>query len=107
MIKGVLLGFLTMVLISLSAPALGSTHHLEARLDPSTPLPDGTALGIRYEQGIEAWLDDRWQRIAVLSMTEGHPDSSLLNYRLIIRQAHRVRATVATVSIQYRLTEHE
>jgi hypothetical protein len=98
---------LLMVMVSLSAPALTSTQHIEARLDPSTPLPDGTALSVRYGHGMEAWIGDHWQTIAVVNETEDHPDSGLLNYRLIIDQAHRVHASVVTVSIQYRMSVHE
>lgn len=88
----------------MTTPAIAETLHLlEARLAPAAVAPEGAALAVRYNQGIEARLTHDWQSIAVLSGLAAHPDSSQLHYRLIIEQVDRVRASTSTVSVQYRL----
>lgn len=88
----------------MATPAVGETRHLlEARMAPAALAPDGAVLAVRYNQGMETRLTHNWQSVAVLSSLAALPDSGLLQYRLIIEEFDRMRASTSTVSVQYRL----
>ena len=82
-------------------------HHLEVRMAPHAWFPPGAALAVRYDHGAETRLSHNWQPIAALSNPTAQPDHGLLHYRLIIEQLEQVHASVATVTVQYRLVAYE
>lgn len=105
---GLKLTALVFLILLLADPAISERpHYLEARLTPNAWIPQGAALMVSYNQGAEIRLGHDWQAIALLSGFNAQTDHGLLHYRLIIEQLDQVHASVATVSVQYRLVADE
>jgi len=105
---GFKLATLVWLTLLVADPAISDRpHYLEVRMSPQAWFPPGTALAVRYDQGAETHLSHDWQAIALLSSLQPEPDPGLLHYRLSIQQLDQVHASVATVSVQYRLVAYE